>query len=75
MYKDKYLSLTSERADEIDNNKIILDFKNTETITKKSIVLKYENNPQKADATKFTKGTHLPSQVIRADKSNDSIYN
>ena len=66
--------MTSERADEIDNNKIILDFKNTETITKKSILLKYENNPQKADVSKFTNGTHLPRQVIRADKSNDSVY-
>ena len=53
----------------------MLDFKNTETITKKSILLKYENNTQKEDATKFTNGTHLPSQVLlKGDKTNGSIY-
>ena len=73
MYKDKYLSLTSERADEI-NNSIILDFKNEETITGQSTLLKYETNTEKADARKFINGTHLPSQVLlKDDKTNGSI--
>ncbi len=72
---NEYLSLTSEKDDEIDDNKVILSLKETQTNKESSILLKYENSKEKANTTKFEKKKNIPSElVLKCNKLVGSVY-
>ena len=53
----------------------MLDLKEKETSKEATILLKYKDNPQKADATKFIKGQNIQSElVLKDDKENGNVY-